>query len=94
MCLFFNSFFSPCVWFTTPGPILEIMMMFLHIHVHVLEYETCYLSKSNLTFSKYYISNTIIVPNSVDSDQVRRFIGYELVPNYLQRLSADDTSKQ
>ena len=68
--------------------------MVMHKHVHVLEYGTCYRSKLNLAFSKFYISNTLIVPNSVDSDQVRRFIGHELVPNCFQMLSADDTSKQ
>ena len=85
----FNSLFSLCVWFTTPGLILEIMRV-MHIYVHVLEYCTFYLSKLKLTFSKHY---TVIVPNSVDSDQVRRFIGHDLGLNCLQRLSAEDTSK-
>ena len=32
--------------------------------------------------------------NSLDPDQARHFFGPALGPNYLQRLSADDTSKQ
>ena len=30
----------------------------------------------------------------MDSDQARRFVGPDLGPNCLQRLSADDTSRQ
>ena len=36
--------------------------------------------------------NTIRVSNSLDPDQARRFVGPDLSPNYLQRLSADDKS--
>ena len=32
--------------------------------------------------------------NSLDPDQARRFVGPGLVPNCLQRLLADDTSRQ
>ena len=32
--------------------------------------------------------------NSLELDQVRRFVGPGLVPNCLQRLLADDTSRQ
>ena len=32
--------------------------------------------------------------NSLDPDQARRFVGPDLCPNCLQRLSADDTSRQ
>ena len=32
--------------------------------------------------------------NILDSDQARHFIGPDLGPNCLQRLSVDDTSKQ
>ena len=35
--------------------------------------------------------NTIRVLNSLDPDQGQRFVGPDLDPNYLQRLSADDT---
>ena len=34
----------------------------------------------------------IRVSNSLDSDQARHFVGPDLGPNCLQRLSADDTS--
>ena len=32
--------------------------------------------------------------NSLDPDQARRFVGPELGPNCLPRLSADDTGRQ
>ena len=32
--------------------------------------------------------------NSLDPDQARRFVGPDLGPNCLPRLSADDTSRQ
>ena len=32
--------------------------------------------------------------NSLDPDQARRVVGPDLGPNCLQRLSADDTSRQ
>ena len=32
--------------------------------------------------------------NSLDPDQARQFIGPDLGPNCLQRLSADDTGRQ
>ena len=32
--------------------------------------------------------------NSLDPDQARRFVGPDLGPNCLQRLSADDTGRQ
>ena len=35
-----------------------------------------------------------MVSNSLDSNQARRFVGPDLGPNCLQRLSADDTSRQ
>ena len=37
---------------------------------------------------------TIRVFNSLDPDQARLFVGPDLGPNCLQRLSADDTSRQ
>ena len=47
------------------------------------------------TFSKNSFWNTIRVSNSLDSDQARLFVGPDLGPNCLQRLSAgDDTSRQ
>ena len=38
--------------------------------------------------------NTIRVSNNLDADQARRCVGPDLVPNHLQRLSADDASRQ
>ena len=37
--------------------------------------------------------NTIRVSNSLDPDQVRRFVGPDLDLNCLKRLSADDKSR-
>ena len=51
-----------------------------------------FFSKS--TFSKNYFRNTIRVSNSLDTDQIRRFVGPNLGPNCLQRLTADDISRQ
>ena len=36
---------------------------------------------------------TIRVANSLDPDQARHFVGPDLDPNCLQRLSADDTGR-
>ena len=47
-----------------------------------------------LTFSKNYFRNTIRVSNSLNPDQARHFVGPDLGPNSLQRLSANDTSMQ
>ena len=49
---------------------------------------------SNSTFSKNSISNTIRVSNSLGPDQAPNFVVPELGQNCLQRLSADDTSRQ
>ena len=38
--------------------------------------------------------NTIRVSNSLDSDQAQHFVGPDLGPNCLQRLSADIAGKQ
>ena len=45
---------------------------------------------TKFTISKNSFTNTIRVPNSLDPDQVRRFVGPDLGLNCLQRLSADD----
>ena len=50
-----------------------------------------FFSKS--TFSKNSFRNTIIVSNRLDPDQARHFVGSDLIPNCLQKLSADDTSR-
>ena len=53
---------------------------------------TIFFSKS--IFKKKIFQNTIRVPNSLDPDQVTHFVGPDLGPNCLQRLLADDTSRQ
>ena len=45
-------------------------------------------------FRKKYFRNTIRVSNCLDPDQARHYVGPDLGPNYLQKLSADDTSRQ
>ena len=47
-----------------------------------------------LTFFEHSFRNTIRVSNSLDPDQARRFVGPDLGLNCLQRLTADDTSRQ
>ena len=49
-----------------------------------------FFSKS--TFSKNYFRNTVRMSNSLDPDQARHFVGPDLGPNCLQKLSADDIS--
>ena len=51
-----------------------------------------FFSKS--TFSKNSFRNTIRVSNRLDPDQARHFVGPDLGPKCLQKLSADDTSRQ
>ena len=46
----------------------------------------------NLFFNSFRI--TIRVSNSLDPDQAQHFVEPDLGPNCLQRLSADDTSRQ
>ena len=41
------------------------------------------------SFSKNSFPNTIRVSNSLEPDQAQHFAGPDLVPNCLQRLSAD-----
>ena len=48
---------------------------------------------SKLTFSKNSFRNNIRVSNSLDRDQARHYVGPDLDPYCLQRLSADDTGK-
>ena len=44
----------------------------------------------NLFFQKNSFRNTSKVSNSLDPDQARHFVGYDLGPDCLKRLSADD----
>ena len=48
----------------------------------------------NQPFRKKFFRNTIKVSTILDPDQVRHSVGPDLGPNCLQRLSADDTSRQ
>ena len=48
----------------------------------------------NLSFRKISFRNTIRVSNRLDPDQAQRNVGPDLGPNCLQRLSADNTSRQ
>ena len=52
----------------------------------------CFFSKS--TFWKNSFMSTIRVSNSLDLDQARHFVGPDLGPNCLQKLSADDIRRQ
>ena len=47
-----------------------------------------------MNVSKKFFQNTIRVSNNLDPDQARHFVGPDLGPNCLQRLSSDDTSRQ
>ena len=49
-------------------------------------------SKSN--FTKNSCKNTTRVSKGLDQDQARRFVGPDLGPNCLQKLSTDDTCSQ
>ena len=49
---------------------------------------------SESTFFEKYFRNTIILSTSLDQDQARHFVGPDLGPNCLQKLSAYDTSRQ
>ena len=51
-----------------------------------------YLSKSAV--SKNSFRKDIKVSDSLDPDQARHYVGPDLSPNCLQRLSADDNSRQ
>ena len=58
---------------------------------------TCVLSSADFFqnhLRKNSKRNTIRASNSFDPDQARHFVGPDLGPNCLQRLSADHTSKQ
>ena len=57
----------------------------IHSHLIIVPYFTLWM----LDFF-----NTIWVSNSLDPDQARHYVGSDLGPNCLQRLSADDKSCQ
>ena len=47
-----------------------------------------------INFFEKKFRNTIRVSNSLEPDQARHFVGPDLDPNCLQKLSANDTSRQ
>ena len=59
---------------------------------------SCFLSSADFfsksSVSKYSFRNTTRVSNSWDADQARHFVGPDLGPNCLQRLSADNIRRQ
>ena len=74
-CLCLNSIFAES---------LEISNLCMLGNVNCM----LFLSSSDC-FRNNYFRNTIRVSNSLDPDQARRFVGPELGPNCLQRLSAE-----
>ena len=52
-----------------------------------------FFSKS-FFFSKYSFKFTILVSNRLGPDQARPFVGPDLDPNILQKLSADDARRK
>ena len=54
---------------------------------------SCLLIFSKSDFSKSSFRNTNRVSDSLDQHQAQHFVGPDLGPNCLQRLSADDTSR-
>ena len=72
--------------------------VFRNINLCLLGNFTCFffcrlLIFSKTTFSKNSFRNAIRVSKSLDPDQARCFVGPDLGPNCLQKLSADDTSR-
>ena len=49
---------------------------------------------SESTVLKNSFRNTVRESNSLDPDQARHFVGPDLGPNCLQKLSADDTTSK
>ena len=64
----------------------------------ILGHCSCFLSSAdvfqNKLFEKKSFRNTIRMSSSYDPDQARQFVGSDLGPNCLPRLSADDTGRQ
>ena len=48
---------------------------------------------SKSVFFKNSVRNNLLVSNRLDPDQARHFVGPDLGPNCLQKLSADDTRR-
>ena len=74
------------------------LILYFTIQLHAGKFFIFFLSpadfvSSKLTFSKNSYRNTIRVSNSLSPDQAQHFVGPDLDPNCLQRLSADDSCK-
>ena len=54
----------------------------------------CIVIFFKIDYFKRTFSNTFRVSNSLDPDQARHFVGPDLGPNCLPRLSANNTSRQ
>ena len=54
----------------------------------------CRLPFSKSTFSKSSFKNAIRVSNSLNPNQAQHFVGPDMGPNCLQKLSAVNTSRQ
>ena len=52
-----------------------------------------FISVPYITLWMLDVFNTISVSNSLEPDQARHFVGHDLGPNCLQRLSADNKSR-
>ena len=76
--IFEKAYFDQLLDFTI------LLLLFLHSLLHLV----CHI----LLFECWIIFNTVRVSNSLDPDQARSFVGPDLGPNCLQRLSADDKS--
>ena len=63
---------------------------------HVFFYRLLNFFLKSTLFEKKSFRNTIPSDYQAvwDPDQARRFVGFDLGPNCLQRLSADDTRRQ
>ena len=65
----------------------------LHAFLLSADFSQNQLFDLKINFLKNSLRNSIKVSNSLDPDQAQRFVGPDLGPNCLQRLSADNTSR-
>ena len=98
--LFVSSIFSDftvSIWFCSLGIICKNYSQTWLTHC-LLGNFSCFFVVcwffSKLFFWKKSFRNTIRMSNSMDPDQARRFVGPDLGPNCLPRLSADVTGRQ
>ena len=61
--------------------------------LHIVYFFMIDFFSQKLTFSKYSFGYTVRASNGLDPDQGRRFVGPDLGPSCLQRLSGDDYYK-